>query len=179
MTNTVVHVKTQEQWNIVSEYYGYDWKLGDWRYCKENSGIMLDRKAHGNISLLDSTEYKIISFEEWRRRFMAFKMQDLKSGMIVELRNGCRYLVAGENMANFYSSTSIYNYNEDLEALCNPKLDIVKVYKAKHGNLDPDYFNEHLELIWERDENIEITTKNGQTIKITKDKARELGFEVE
>lgn len=60
---------------------------------------------------------------------------DLKPGMVVELKNGKRYLVAEMHSDLFLLGHSIFdklcNYNEDLTSKCIAQLSICKVYQPR------------------------------------------------
>ena len=81
--------------------------------------------------------------------------KDLKNGMIVELRNGTRYLycegvMRGRGLDGW---DLISNYTDNLKIPEFPRLDIVKVYKdTKAYDLSTIFEYEYLELIWQRPE---------------------------
>lgn len=61
----VVHVKTQEEWDFVSEKLKYTWIDGCWEHREENSCINLSKKKTASIEFHKSRNCEILSFEEW------------------------------------------------------------------------------------------------------------------
>lgn len=57
---------------------------------------------------------------------------DLKNGMLVELRNGEKYLVHNDGLANSYQWTSLVKYENNLNSKEAMTLDIMKVYNANN-----------------------------------------------
>ena len=113
------------------------------------------------------------------------KKSDLKTGMIVETRNGREYVVFINTCQPSFCSdrycdkngnialiinrennlwTSLYNYNEELYRDNGDKsTDIMKVYVPSHpySFMDITYEKEDRELIWEREVPIkEMTMKD-------------------
>lgn len=86
------------------------------------------------------------------------KKSDLKDGMIVETREGFKYLKLGDRLIKGCSFIPINNYKENLIYASNYKVnildifDIVKVYKSNTDCLSDIFNNNHLELLWERKE---------------------------
>lgn len=75
--------------------------------------------------------------------------KDLKERMVVETRNGNRYLVCGDLIIRYEGFCNFSDYNENLLSDCSP-FDIVKVYE-KVTTLE-DITDPHLPLLWERKE---------------------------
>ena len=80
--------------------------------------------------------------------------KDLKERMVVETREGNRYLVCGNSMIRDKGYCNLYDYNENL--LCEefPSLDIVKVYDVV--TTLSDITDPKLHLIWEREHTPQI-----------------------
>ena len=101
----------------------------------------------------------------------------LKSGMIVELRNGVKYLVVDNYLIGYLGHMCLNNYNEDLTYPTNyqykytaqtnsminkycSKFDIMKIWTQKHmsnlvsmlENADNSWTDRFGELIYNRDE---------------------------
>lgn len=82
---------------------------------------------------------------------------DLKDGMIVELRNGDKrlillnkfYKLTGEKIVNADSFENNLKHNK------YKNLDIIKVYNTEGYNLTNIFFQDNLTLIWERKEKSE------------------------
>ena len=103
-----------------------------------------------------------------------FTKSDLKNGMIVELRNGNRYMVVGTDLLGLNGYMGLCSYNKDLlkydSTSTDPDWDIVKVYKNIY-HLDLKKANC---IVWEREEVKEVTMaeveeKFGCRVKIVKD----------
>ena len=82
------------------------------------------------------------------------KKSDLKSGMLVEYRNGYKRMIMSHNLVDengrIVSNLSVYN-----EELCSigylgKELDIMKVYDVYKGGFD--FECKHRNLLWERKE---------------------------
>lgn len=115
------------------------------------------------------------------------KKSDLKTGMVVETRNGEKYLVMlepdceGRELIRFnvgYMSLNDYNDELMLKKL-NEKFDIVKVYSVESSIcwLLGDKESMKFKLIWERSEPKEMTIEEieaelGYKIKIVGDEIR-------
>ena len=70
---------------------------------------------------------------------------ELKDGMVVEVRKGYKYLVCGNMLIRDKGFVPMTDYCDDLKTTRNQEFDIIKVYEIVHC-LD---FN-NLELLWER-----------------------------
>ena len=94
-------------------------------------------------------------------------IQDLKDGMILELRDGKRYLLTNGMMCDFEKTTSFNSYHDNLISLYSTKYDIIRVYKVRL--LTPLIINtfkdEYLDLIWERKE---LTDREIEVLKALK-----------
>lgn len=65
------------------------------------------------------------------------KRQDLKNGMVVEVKNGTRYLVCGDKFIRDYGYLNIEDYSNELKHVlyCDNDFDIMTVYEEVY-NLD-------------------------------------------
>lgn len=101
------------------------------------------------------------------------KKSDLKQNMIIEIKNGVKFIVL-ENVDTFlYGHQNLFfmnsdgyligdSYDEDLKCTngksCQPKLDIVKVMKWKNfayiNHLNEDENNAEFEVLWERPQQV-------------------------
>lgn len=91
-----------------------------------------------------------------------FTKADLKTGMIVEHRDGERYMVIGDRLVSEDDCYKISDYNNDLKIsnLCLSDSDIVAVYNVNTYVLDDisDIFADVcLTTIWRREEVKEMT----------------------
>ena len=84
------------------------------------------------------------------------KKSDLKTGMVVELRNKNKYLVMNDSMSNLDGWDKMSNYEDDLTSRAFDSLDILKVYETSGGSFKSMFLNSNLTLIWEREENTAI-----------------------
>ena len=108
---------------------------------------------------------------------------ELKNGMVVELRNGNRYLVHNDKIMrkdeSLYIDSDYSNdnlmYNEDLTRKSKVDgLDIVRVYKSTAICLEDLFLDSALELIWEHKEGKqELSKKDKKFIKKGLKKAQE------
>lgn len=104
--------------------------------------------------------------KEYTQKKNTFTIDDIKPGMVVELRNGSREIVLStENNTIFtsrendYSSGLIETYHENLTHVDNKVYDIVKVYSIKSFCTILNVFNkEYLSIIWEK-QKLQISMK--------------------
>lgn len=87
------------------------------------------------------------------------ELKNLKTGMVVKLRNGDYYMVIGNYLINNSGWDSFSEYNDDLTSKNNAKFSIVEVYeKRDRGDLIPrNWFKEieEEEPIWKREGEID------------------------
>ncbi len=82
---------------------------------------------------------------------MEFTKSDLENGMIIEWRNGSKFLVIGTQALHLGGHHSLDSYTEDLRDICcNKNYDIVKVYKTENDCITLKSLFDYLELVWER-----------------------------
>jgi len=72
------------------------------------------------------------------------KKSDLKSGMIVETRDGKRYLFTSGVLLDFDGYIMLINYNEDLKSKYYEAQDIVKVYKGNNPHSLTSMFQRYI-----------------------------------
>lgn len=120
---------------------------------------------------------------------MTFTKKDLKSGMVVEVRCGERYLVLADPsnwlyLINDHGRLLISNFNENLESLVNNNFDITHVYNPLNylsinelfncrSYLDHWYLNGAKEILKPEPEEMtleEICKALGKEVKIVKEK---------
>lgn len=96
------------------------------------------------------------------------KKSDLRSGMIVELKDGKRYLFTSGVLLDFDGYIMLINYSEDLKSKYNPSQDIVKVYKGNNPHSLTSMFQDtYLTMIWER-KDIKLTDEEIEILKALK-----------
>ena len=120
-----------------------------------------------------------------RRKTM--KKADLENGMVVETRNGGRYLFINSTFVRHEGFLFFNQYNEDLTSACEEGLDIMRVFDPPAYKIfdvldvrrnDPDAVWEVMgddpDAIWEREDAIEVTMaeieeKFGCKVKVVKE----------
>lgn len=92
--------------------------------------------------------------------------QDLKDGMILETRNGKRYLLVNDIMRDFDGYIGLNSYNNDLSYKHHTIHDIVKIYKdTMKFSLTNIFEDKCLSLLWERKE---LTEQEVEVLKALK-----------
>lgn len=107
-----------------------------------------------------------------------FAKADLKNGMIIEHRDGDKYMVIDDRLVQEEGFFPLSDYNDDLTDNKYKKYDIVKVYKPITDRIFDTYdlfSTDNLDLIWEREEVKEMTVaeieeKLGYKVKVISDK---------
>lgn len=139
-------------------------------------GVIVDKCLVGGINYYTIREYGVEriygSIRSWqifnKKDDKEMKKSDLKNRMVVETRNGNRYMVVDNFLMRKDGYLSLSDYNEDLTMeytvadliSCNVKeLDIMKIY-SPYKTLDIDNVFNTLIEIWERDETKEIKFSN-------------------
>ena len=102
---------------------------------------------------------------------------DLKNGMVVELRNGKRFLIVndlGIGEDSCITLNGFMGYDKNLNDIMRySEYDITKIYKTEGNTFNNLFDNERLSLIWEREEKQELSKKDKKVIKKGLAKARE------
>ena len=96
------------------------------------------------------------------------KKSDLKNGMVVELRNGKRFLIVkdkGIGKDTCITINGFMGYDENLyDVIGYSEYDITKIYKTVGNTFKTLFDNERLSLIWEREE-AKLSKEDKQIIK--------------
>lgn len=102
-----------------------------------------------------------------------FTKADLRNRMVLECRNGTRYLVIDDILMRNRCHSMLSDYDDNLIEIKtkNPRLDIVRVYEEI---LNYDFLDYTNNLLWERDSVKEVTmaeveAKFGCRVKIIND----------
>lgn len=136
-------------------------------YYLEFNQITWDTKNFDN----DSIEYSTL-----KEKIKTMKKSDLKNGMVVELRNGKRFLIVndlGIGKDSFIILDGFSGYDENLyDFIGDSTFDITKIYKTVGNTFKTLFDNEKLNLIWEREET-KLSNEDKQIIKKGLAKARE------
>lgn len=103
---------------------------------------------------------------------------DLKNGMVVELRNGKRFLIVndlGIGKDSCITLDGFFGYDKNLNDFSGfSEFDITKIYKTVGNTFKTIFDNERLSLIWEREEKQELSNEDKQIIKKGLKKVQEL-----
>lgn len=96
------------------------------------------------------------------------KKSDLKNGMVVELRNGKRFLIVndiGIGKDSCINLDGFFGYDENLNDVSEfSEFDITKIYKTVGTTFKTLFDKERLSLIWEREET-KLSNEDKQIIK--------------
>ena len=105
--------------------------------------------------------YRILEWGDYMQK--KFTKADLKDGMVVEQRDGNRYLVLAGLAVREYGHNEISGYTNNLEWYGTYRGgDIVKVYRIipeSLGSIEEVFIKSNLELIWERKEPKKMTVE--------------------
>lgn len=154
-----VHCKTEEESKeFIKECYkhGISWihscaNETNWKWYKEDTYYKCDSNSYlsyGNINNGLVVDFPVVEYKEDNK-------MELKEGMIIECRNGNRYLLRkvddvliGSNFDGWIKAT----YDENLcESYYHDEtFDIMKIYKSKVYALENLFNNNYLICIWER-----------------------------
>lgn len=92
--------------------------------------------------------------------------KDLKNGMILETREGTRYLYCEGVMRGLDAWDLISNYTDNLKNTVYPQLDIVKFYEdTKEYDLSTIFKYKYLKLIWQRPETPKLSEREIEILK--------------
>lgn len=168
-----VHCKTEEE---AKEFIKQCYKHGiKWRYCNEND----TNWENVNKEIYYECDGEYIYYEKLNKipvvKYKKDNKMELKEGMVVECRNGDRYLlrkVFDELFASFNDKFMSLDYDEELNEnkYFDKDFDVMKVYTSKSFILNNLFNDDYLDCIWERKEPKKMTLA-----QISK----ALGYEVE
>lgn len=190
----VVNCKTEEEAKEFLEILdgdGIEWVTGNelitknnWGEYKEHTCYRIDddkRMTYATCNYYREDGKQIITFTELKKKIkeenMEFAKKDLKSGMVVELKNGSKRLIieCDEELicVEISNADFVSQYNEDLTHSVHKHLDIQKVFN--YPTISLNYVVErNKKAIWERKAPKEMTIKDvekelGYPIKIVKE----------
>ena len=136
-------------------------------YYLEYNKISWSTKDFGNNSI----EYSTL-----KEKKDIMTKSDLKNGMVVELRNGKRFLIVndlGIGIDSFIILDGFSGYDENLyDVIGDSTFDITKIYKTVGNTFKTIFDNEGLSLIWEREET-KLSKEDKQIIKKSLKKIQE------
>lgn len=165
-----VHCKTEEEAKDFCKQmheHGMKWCSGKSYMEKTNYKDYKGETCYagsGEYSLYrhyNSKGYEILEWSDYMQK--EFTKSDLKDGMVVEQRNGNRYLVLAGVAVRECGHNEISRYTNNLKWCgTNRGGDIVKVYRIIHeslGTIEKAFCDRNLELIWERKEPKKMTVE--------------------
>ena len=168
-----VHCKTEEEAKDFCKQmheHGMKWCNGESYLKNTNYNTHHEGTCYygnGEYSSRDFAEkynYKILECGDYMQK--KFTKADLKDGMVVEQRNGNRYLVLAGVAVRECGHNEISRYTNNLKWCgTNRGGDIVKVYRIIHeslGTIEKAFCDRNLELIWERKEPKKMTVEEMQ-----------------
>lgn len=168
-----VHCKTEEEAkDFCRQMYkhGMVWGSGNSYLSCTHYEEYKDETCYGgqggyqSYDYFEKYRYEILEWSDYMQK--EFKKSDLKDGMVVERRNGNRYLLLGETFVNKSGYNQIAGYENDLKWKGGYEGgDIVRVYRIIPGLLkclEEVFCSEKLELIWER---IELKKMNVEEMR--------------
>lgn len=163
-----VHCKTEEEAEeFIKECYkhGISWRRScanetNWKRYKEDTYYCCDSNLclnYGNMNSDFKVELPVVEYKEDNK-------MELKEGMIIECRNGNRYLlrnVRGELLLSankgWMECTYDNNFIDIGKDASNGDYDIMKIYEFKAHTLQYLFDNQYLTCIWERKEPKKMT----------------------
>ena len=102
---------------------------------------------------------------------------DLKNGMVVELRNGKRFLIVndiGIGKDSCINLDGFFGYDANLNDINGDSTyDIIKIYKTEGNTFKSLFDKDRLSLIWEREEKSKLSNEDKQIIKKSLKKIQE------
>ena len=164
-----VHCKTEEEAKDFCERMheqGMKWCSGEsylketnYKFCEEE--ICYIKGEFSPYQYYKSNGYEILEWSDYMNK--EFTKADLEDGMVVEQRDGNRYLVLAGLAVRECGHNEISGYTNNLEWYGTYRGgDIVKVYRIipeSLGNIGEVFIKSNLELIWEREEPKKMTVE--------------------
>lgn len=155
-----VHCKTEEE---AKEFIKQCYKHGiKWRYCNEND----TNWENVNKEIYYECDGEYIYYEKLNKipvvKYKEDSKMELKEGMIVECRNGNRYLLRKRNSELICSNfdgwfTATYNEKLNENGYYVENFDIMKIYESRANVLRNLFDDKYLTCIWERKEPKKMT----------------------
>ena len=162
-----VHCKTEEEAKDFCKQmleHGLRWIDGDLYMEKTNYDVLpgiicyyADGKCSG-LGYAGEKGYKILEWSDYMNK--EFTKADLKDGMVVEQKNGERYVIYNGKELSLYGWNTLEQFRDDLTNELGNLYSIEKVYKLNTKEihcLNDIFCDEKLELVWERNEAKKMT----------------------
>ena len=109
-----------------------------------------------------------IEYSTLKEKIKTMTKSDLKNGMVVELRNGKRFLIVndlGIGKDSCINLDGFFGYDKNLNDVSGfSEFDITKIYKTVGTTFKTLFDKERLSLIWEREET-KLSNEDKQIIK--------------
>ncbi|WP_378962147.1 hypothetical protein [Mediterraneibacter gnavus] len=166
----VVHCKTKkeaEDFCLQMNEQGMAWSSGNSYLSYTHYGEYRDKTCYSGGGGYQSYDYfekykcNILEWSDYMQK--EFTKADLKDGMVVEQRDGNRYLVLAGVAVRECGRNEISGYTNNLEWYGTYRGgDIVKVYRIipeSLGSIEEVFDKSNLELIWERKEPKKMTVE--------------------
>lgn len=165
-----VHCETEKEakkFIKMANKNGMKWELHNkfhtnWEICGKNTYYVYTDGAlmYGSI-LINVCELPIIEFSDVIN-FKEDNKMELKEGMIIECRNGDRFLLrekSGQLIGSNFDEWIKATYDEELNEneYYQKEFDIMKIYESKAYVLTDLFDNNRLTCIWERKEPKKMT----------------------
>ena len=113
-------------------------------------------------------ENESIEYSTLKEKIKTMTKSDLKNGMVVELRNGKRFLIVNDLGIGEHSCIKLdgfFGYDKNLNDVGGfSEYDITKIYKTVGNTFKNLFDNERLNLIWEREEKPKLSEKDKNKI---------------
>jgi uncharacterized protein YodC (DUF2158 family) len=159
-----------------SHYDGLYFAPGMERYC-DKTAVITGKSPTRRYILDDDMEYvyndAMLEAVLEPASEVAFTKADLKDGMVIEYRNGDRFLVVRDHLLSKDYCDNMNDLGDDLKDIYGfQEDDIVKVYDADYTYVDEfeELFDiSNLTLIWERKEGPTHKYKVGDKVKVRED----------
>lgn len=114
-------------------------------------------------------ENESIEYSTLKEKMKTMTKSDLKNGMVVEVRNGKRFLIVsnwGIGKDSCIKLNGLVGYDENLYDINGDStFDITKIYISSGRTFKNLFDNERLSLIWEREEKSKLSNEDKQIIK--------------
>lgn len=156
-----VHCKTEKEnkdFCKCMDDQGIMWVTKYDKYCENTCytglGICI------NYNSCEDYGYKILEWSDYMKK--EFTKADLKNGMVVEQKNGERYVICNGKELSLYGWNPLEQFRDNLTNELRKLFDIEKVYKLNTKEiycLQDIFYDENLELIWERKETKSMTAE--------------------
>lgn len=182
-TNKIaVHCKTREEAeDFCREMHKHNMKwrdgesyLDEINWSRYVISTCYDNGGYSAIDFYKNNNYTILEWSDYMKK-NKFTLNDIKDGMVIELRNSRRYVKINSRLINKNGWNNFYDYSVDTLSIDEHDIsfDIMAVYEVDIKNvscLDDILNKENLIPIWERKEPKKMTLK---------EVCDELGYDVE